>query len=503
MKKIAIAGFQHETNTFSPIKTTERNFENGGINANGILKGEEIFYFQTEEMNNATSGFMRVANSLDMHCIPLVWMEAEPSGNIDGASFLALLQTLENAALEQMPFDGLFLDLHGAMIYGDHQDGETEILRRMRQLVGDIPIVAALDLHGNISEESFDLASVLIGYRTYPHIDIYETGKRCAQIMSYMLQGNPIHKSFRQLPFLIPTSSQNTFKEPLLTVFDSLGKLEKEGSLLSASVMLGFPPADIWHCGPSIFTYAEDKKDADQALESLYLALMEHEDAFKPSLTSIDEAMQRVRLWVHSSHGNPLILADVQDNPGGGSGSDTVWLLQALLEAGITNAAIALLYDPEAANAAHLAGEGADITIDLGGKMLPGQKPFSGTFKVIKLLEGDVVGTGPMSKGMVINLGKMALLEIQGIFISVSSARIQAADQAVFTVFGLDPKVMDVIVLKSFVHFRAAFEEIAGEIIEVEAPGAEFDDPSKVEYTHLRDGVRLFGNGPVHKRVSN
>jgi microcystin degradation protein MlrC len=267
--------------------------------------------------------------------------------------------------------------------------------------------------------------------------------------------------------------------------------------------MLGFPPADIWHCGPSIFTYAEDKRDADQALEALYSALMENEDAFKPALTSIDQAMQRARSWVHAHNGMPLILADVQDNPGGGSGSDTIWLLEALLEAGITNAAIALLYDPEAAVAAHNAGEGADIAIDLGGKMLPGHKPFSGTFKVIKLLEGDVVGTGPMSKGMIINLGKMALLEIDGIFISICSARIQAADQAVFTVFGLDPKAMDVIVLKSFVHFRAAFEEIAGDIIEVEAPGAEFDDPSKVEYTHLRDGVRLFGNGPVYKAVSH
>jgi len=499
MKKIAIAGFQHETNTFSPIKTTIESFRQGGVNVNRILRGEEIDHFRTQEMNNATSGFLQTANSLCYQCLHLVWMEAEPSSLIPSSSFEPLIEMIMDAIVQNMPFDGLFLDLHGAMVIHDHQDGETEILRKVRSLVGNIPIVAALDLHGNITEESFNLASALVGYRTYPHVDIYETGVRCALLMDHLLKVNRIDKSFRQLPFLIPTSRQNTFMEPLQSIFAMLDQMEEEKTIISGSIMLGFPPADINHCGPTVFTYALEQAQADQVAQELTTALCDQEGTFTPALTPINEAIEITQAYITSQKGKPLILADVQDNPGGGSGSDSVWLLEAFLNAGIRNAAFALMYDPQAAATAHQAGEGAHILIDLGGKMLPGHTPLTGTFKVIKLLEGEVVGTGPMSKGMVINLGKMALLEIKGIYISVCSARIQAADQAVFTVFGLNPEVMDVIVLKSFVHFRAAFEEIAGEIIEVEAPGAEFDDPSKVAYQFLREGVRLFGKGPVHR----
>jgi microcystin degradation protein MlrC len=195
----------------------------------------------------------------------------------------------------------------------------------------------------------------------------------------------------------------------------------------------------------------------------------------------------------------PIILADVQDNPGGGSGSDSVWILEALIQRGVQDIAIGLIFDPAAARIAHAAGEGAYIKIDLGGKMMPGHAPCRAVFQVVKLLDGEIEGTGPMAKGMTINLGKMALLKIDGIFISVASARIQAADQAVFTAFGLDPRAMKILVLKSFVHFRAAFSEIAGKIIEVEAPGAEFDDPAGVCYVHLREGMRLGGKGPTFK----
>jgi microcystin degradation protein MlrC len=501
MRKIAIAGFQHETNTFSPLDTGINNFHQGGVNANHILKGNEINQFQIQEMNNATSGFMRTIESLGYQSKPLIWMEAEPSSCIPLSTFELLLEMILDAITEILPVDGLFLDLHGAMVFGDHLDGETEILRQIRSQVGNIPIVAALDLHGNITKESFQLASMLIGYRTYPHVDIYETGMRCAYMMDCMLNGCQFSKSFMQLPFLIPTSRQNTFMNPLQSIFSNLDLLEKQEKILSASIMLGFPPADINHCGPTIITYAKQQNQADQAAQLLYDSLLDCEDDFTPALTPIHKAIDETLSFISSKEGKPLILADVQDNPGGGSGSDSIWLLEAFLNAGIKNAAFALFYDPQAATVAHKAGEGSEITIGLGGKMLPGHTPLTGTFTVIKLLEGEVVGTGPMSKGMVIDLGKMALLEISGIYISVGSARIQAADQAVFTAFGLDPMSMDVIVLKSFIHFRAAFEEIAGKIIEVEAPGAEFDDPSKVTYHYLREGVRLFGNGPVHRVV--
>lgn len=499
MARIAVAGFQHETNTFSPIPTTYESFAQGGLNTPGILRGKDLLYFQSREMNNATSGYLRKAQTLSLDCIPLVWMEAEPSDKMSSETFDQCMQIFMVALEESAPYDGMFLDLHGAMIYGYHQDGETEILKRIRHKVGNIPIVVSLDLHGNIAPECFELASAMIGYRTYPHVDIYETGERSAMLLAHLLAGKPIFKSFRQLPFLIPTSSQITSQPPLLTSFQLLESLEAESQVISASIMAGFPLGDVECAGPSVFAYADRQQQADLAADSLLHSLLENEAYFVSHLVNLEEAIERA-IRLSQNVDKPVILADVQDNPGGGSGSDTVWVLEALLQRGFQGAAVGLIYDPAAAQAAHEAGEGVTITLDLGGKMIPGHKPLHGEFQVVKILDGDIEPTGPMAKGMKVNLGRMALLNINGIYISVGSVRIQAADQAVFTAFGLDPKTMKILVLKSFVHFRAAFEEIAAEIIAVEAPGAEFDDPSQVTYTHLREGIRLGGKGPVFTR---
>lgn len=499
MPRIAVAGFQHETNTFSPIPTTFDDFRKGGLNTPGILKEDDLLYFKTQEMNNATSGFFRKAEFLRMECIPLLWAEAEPSDKMSAETFDQIMEMFEDEFKDRGPYDGVFLDLHGAMIYGDSLDGETEILRRIRRIVGEVPIVVALDLHGNIAPGSFQLASAMIGYRTYPHVDIYETGERCALMLAYLLEGKPLFGSFRQIPFLIPTSSQITDQEPMRSIYDLRNKLEVERKVVSATLMLGFPPGDIECGGPSVLAYAKTQEEAESAADQLYQSFLEHEEECVSHLVAMETAIDRA-IHLAEKADKPIILADVQDNPGGGSGSDSVWILEALLRRGIQNAAIGLMYDPESAQLAHAAGEGATIGLDLGGKMMPGQKPCRGAYEVVKLLDGVIEGTGPMARGMLINLGRMALLKRDGVYISVASVRIQAADQAVFTAFGLDPRTMKILVLKSFVHFRAAFEEIAGAIIEVEAPGAEFDNPATVQYKHLREGMRLGGYGPMFSR---
>ncbi len=496
MPRIALAGFQHETNSFSPIPTTLEDFTTGGLSTPGILRGEELFYFGSRPMNNATSGFLHSASALGLRPVPLIWMEAEPSSNMSAETFDSLMQILETALKEILPVDGLYLDLHGAMIFGEDQDGETEILRRLRPLTGGIPIVVSLDLHGNIDPASFELADAMISCRTYPHVDIFETGERCARLMKHLLEGKSICKTMRQLPFLIPTSSQKTGSGPLANVYAQLEGLESNGEVLCASILPGFPPGDIECSSPSVLVYASSQHAADRAADALSTELLKREHEFTSRLTSLEEALDQAEEWI-SHTDKPIILADVQDNPGGGSGSDSVWILEGLLDRGLRDVGIALIYDPAAAEAAHIAGEGNTITIGLGGKMLPGHTPHTDAYRVAGLFDGEFEATGPMAKGMILDLGKLALLEIDGIHISVSSTRIQAADQAVFTLFGLDPTKLKILVLKSFIHYRAAFEEIAGKIIEVETPGAEFDNPAGMPYRHLRDGIRLGGNGPA------
>ncbi len=187
----------------------------------------------------------------------------------------------------------------------------------------------------------------------------------------------------------------------------------------------------------------------------------------------------------------PVILADVQDNPGGGGTSDTVWILDALVRQNAQEAAIGLMYDPEAAAAAHAAGEGARINIGLGGKGMPGQQPYQAEFAVEKIAEGDFQMTGPMNRGLIGNLGKMAQLRIGGVRVVVVSGRTQANDQSYFRQVGIEPKDMKILVLKSTNHYRADFQPISSEIIVVDAPGAIIEDPAKIPYTRIRKGVRL------------
>ena len=499
MRKIGLAGFIHETNTFSNTPTPLEQFINQSGFYPKLLKGEEINQFNLARVNIASSGFLHQAADLGLDVIPLVWCGTEPSQTVSEEVFNTIMEMILSMMEEKRPYDGLYLDLHGAMVYGDLQDGEEEILRRVRKVVGDIPIVISLDLHGNISPECFRLADGMIGYRTYPHIDGFETGQRCASLMEYLIEGHPVYKAFRQSPFLMPATTQPTTTEPAKSLFNLLPKVESDESILSASIMEGFNACDIKHMGPSIFTYAKSQKEADRAADFLLDAVLEREAGFSVNMYSVSDAVEKAVTLAKSADG-PVLLIDVQDNAGGGSPSDTVWLLEELLRRNAQNTAVGVLLDPEAAVAAHKAGEGAEVKIALGGKSLPGHKPCLAVFKVERLFEGNFIGVGPMVKDRKLNLGKMAQLRLQDIRIAVSSERMQALDRSLFQTVGIEPADMDILVLKSANHYRADFGAIASAIINVDAPSAIIEDPVNIPYQHLREGVRLKGLGPEFKR---
>jgi len=188
MKKIGLAGFIHETNTFSNTPTTLENFIKQSGFYPEMLKGEEIFQFKQEKMNIASSGFLQDADKLGLEVVPLIWCGTEPSQTVPEGVFNTIMEMILLKMDAEGPYDGIYLDLHGAMVYGDLRDGETEILRRTRKVVGDIPIVVSFDLHGNITPGNFDLADAMVGYRTYPHVDGYETGQRSAVLMRYLME---------------------------------------------------------------------------------------------------------------------------------------------------------------------------------------------------------------------------------------------------------------------------------------------------------------------------
>ncbi len=499
MFKIGLAGFIHETNTFSSTPTPLENFMQQSGFYPELLQGDDILTFQEGKFNIAASGFLADAVKYGFEVIPLVWCGTEPSQPLSEQVFEHIMHMIEDDLRGQLPLDGIFLDLHGAMVYGDLQDGETEILRRVRKMVGDIPIVTSYDLHGNITRESFELASAMIGYRTYPHVDGFENGQRCAKMMHTLMTGQPIYKAFRQAPFLMPATTQPTTKEPARSLYAIIPEVEDWQGIYSATIMEGFNACDLPHTGPSVFTYAATQESAERSADFLMDAILEREAQFSVDLYPPQEAVTKAINLAKSAQ-KPIILVDVQDNAGGGSPSDTTWLLEELVAQDAPTCAIGIFWDPEAAAIAHQTGEGADVTLDLGGHFLPGHKPYRATYHIEQLHDGDFIGTGPMVKDRTLNLGKMAHLRLGNIHIVVSTDRMQALDQSLFRVVGIEPDKMKILVLKSANHYRADFGPIAAEIINVDAPSAIIEDPSKIAYTNLREGVRLKGLGPVYKR---
>jgi microcystin degradation protein MlrC len=499
MARIALAGFLHETNTFSPIQTPFEQFYTAGGPYAIFLPGEKILDYRGEKINRGFCGFMNRAESLGHEIIPLVYAAAEPSNQVTKSAFEQILGVITKGLSEKGPFDGIYLDLHGAMVYENFNDGETEILRRVRAMVGDIPIVVSLDLHGNIAQESFELASMMIGYRTYPHTDVYQTGERCANALNQLLQGGKVFKAFRQIPFLMPLTTQSTNIEPCKSIYLMIGKLESDPEILSCTIMAGFPPAYMVNTGPTIFTYAITQEAADRAADSLYQAILAREGDFTVNLLNPDQAVEKA-IELAKVNQRPVILADIQDNAGAGGTSDTPWILEALVKHNAPKTALGLMYDPKAAEEAHTAGEGVKISLGLGGKLTPGQVPFKDTFLVKRLWQGEFTANGPMFNGVLTNLEKMANLQIGNVEVVVVSQRTQANDQSFFRQVGIEPAEMKILVLKSSNHYRADFEALSSAIIPVEAPGAFNEDARKTPYRNLRGGIRLMGLGPAYHR---
>lgn len=489
---IAIAGFQHETNTFAPQKAELKSF----IEGEGwppLTRGADILDVFAPT-NIPIGGFINAAPSLDFRLEPIVWAAAQPSSYVTREAFehVAGLIT-DGVARLRGKIDAVYLDLHGAMVTEHFEDGEGELLRRVRAIIGpDMPLVASLDLHANVTEQMVAESDILIAYRTYPHLDMAVTGGRVAQLLARLLRRELPRqaKALRRLPFLIPLTAQCSFIEPCKGIYDTLAEME-HGPVSSLSFCPGFHPADIRECGPSVVAYADSQAWADRAVDQLLRHIQEREADFVTRLFSPRDAIDHARKTILGGARRPVVLADVQDNPGAGATCDTTGLLQAMVEEGVPDAALCLLYDPDAARIAHQAGEGAEIEIALGGKLFSGSPPFRRKFKVGKLGDGNFLCTGPFYGGTKMALGAMAVLRANGVDTVVSSVRVQAADKEMYRHLGIEPVQRQILGLKSTVHFRGDFTDIAHEIITVESPGAFIERPETLDYRRLRPGVRL------------
>ena len=513
MPRIAVGGFQHETNTFAPLKASWADFERADAWP-PFVRGPQLIE-AVEGFNIPIAGAVLALQGLGHELVPLCWCSAPPSSYVEREAYEKVAGWTIEDLQAHGPVDAVYLDLHGAMVAEHFEDGEGELLRRVRAVIGErVPLVASLDYHTNMTPGMVRHASAMVGYRTYPHIDMAETGGRAARLLDRMLKDDrPLHKAYRQLDFLIPLVWQCTLMEPAKGIFELIGEIERgsDGSggptrthnqgIVSITHTPGFPPADIAQCGPALVVYGHDREAAEAQADRLADFIKQQEPAFAGRLYTPDEAVVEAMRLARTAT-RPILLADIQDNPGAGGTSDTVGLLGALIAHRARGAVIGMIVDPEAAEAATAAGEGTVLERGIGAVVgFAGERPVERPWRVARLTSGIFTGSGPMYGGAKFNIGPMALLtdDRSGVSAVLACRRIQAVDQEMFRHVGVEPSDVPILALKSTVHFRAHFQPIAEAVLCVQAPGAHVTDPAELPYRNLRKGIRLRPQGPVHR----
>ena len=495
MARIAIGGMQHETNTFAPSKADYAAFEAGG-GWPGAQYGAPVFG-AVEGANIPAAGAIQALRAQGHELVATAWAAASPSAHVTTEAFERIVSGLVSELKKQLPVDGVYLDLHGAMVTEAHDDGEGEILRRVREVVGPrVPVAASLDLHCNFTQAMFERCDALVAYRTYPHVDMAETGTRAAGLLDRMIRdGKPLAKHWRALDYLTGLPSQCSFIEPCKSIYEDIGREQD----ITLSFTPGFPMADFPECGMAVFGYGSDPLKAQNATNKLHSKVADAEKDFALELHLPDEAVARARS--RGEVGRPVVLADTQDNPGAGGNGDTTGLLKSLIAQNAPEAVFGLLIDAAAAKKAHDIGLGFSSSFKLGGlSNIPGDSPCEGEFTVEQLGDGKFTCTGPMFKGFRMQLGNMALLRSKtapGVRVVLASRKVQAGDQEMFRHLGVEPRRSRILGLKSSVHFRADFEPIAREVLVVKSPGPALADPIEFVWTRLRKGLRLRPLGPA------
>ncbi|MGB3816626.1 M81 family metallopeptidase [Achromobacter pulmonis] len=492
---ILVAGFQHETNTFAPSKAAYENFVRGeGFPA--MVRGEDLLALR--EVNIPAGGFINAALAQGHTVRTVIWAGASPSAHVTRDAYERIAGEIVDAA-RAGGFDAIYLDLHGAMVAEHLDDGEGELLARVRALVGPaVPVVGSLDLHANVTARMLREADGLAAFRTYPHVDMAVTGEHAARLMAARVAaGDQWVRAERRLPFLIPINGMCTMLQPSQGVYEELARLEQTPGVASISFAPGFPAADFPECGPVVWAYGTDAAAVERVTEALYQRVLALEPQWSPDFLTPADAVERAQALAVGA-ARPVVIADTQDNPGAGGDANTTGMLRALVEADAQNAALGLFYDPDAVRQATAAGVGNKVRLRLGGQSgVAGDAPFEGEFLVETLSPGRLRFDGPMMHGMEVDLEAVAGLRLGGVRVVVSATKSQMLDRNLFRVGGVQPEEMAILVVKSSVHFRADFQPIAHEVLVAKAPGPMQADPADLPWTRLQAGMRIKPLGPA------
>ena len=475
---IAAAELSHETNTFSTVPTDLAAFQRSGLR-----RGAEI----RQALRDSATSFAGFFDGAERHgylLVPTLAVWATPSGMVTAEALSTLVDDLVAAISATRP-DGVLLALHGAMVSELDDDADGWILQRIRETVGpDVPIVATLDLHANISRRMVDTADVLIGYETYPHIDQRERANEASDIIVKL-----IRKEVRPTPALVkppmmPTSQRmTTDSEPMRSIMERADEIAARRGVLNVTVAGGFPPANTADTGLSVLVTTDNDRELALTLaRELADFAWQRRDQFLGGVTTWEDAATAIR----GNPSGPVVLVDIGDNPWTGGPGDSAELLRFLLSEGVRGAALASIVDPPAVQRCIAAGPGATVRLALGGHV-DGRhtQPLEVDGYVRLISDGRYRNHGPMHAGVEVNLGQTVVLVVDGVEVLVTTYADTPIDLNVFRAHGIEPTARKVIALKGKGHFRAAFEPIASRVVLVEGPGITGADLQQLEFTKL------------------
>jgi microcystin degradation protein MlrC len=483
--KCVIAMMQHETNTFSPLPTPLRAF-GAGAGLELPPAGEKA----VEVYGAADFAFAGLRDSaLERgHQVEVpVTAYAEPSGKVDDEAFETIAEKI--CAAVARGCDALLLDLHGAMVTCSFDDGEGELLRRVRAIDPKLPIAVALDFHTNLTAVMVENCTVIDGYRTYPHVDMYDTGRRAAESLFHVIErGIETRVTWKAVPMMTHMILQTPARQPMKDIMDLAIEAVDNTELLNASVFGGFPLADIPYVSLSAVAVEPVQNFLGEGLVNrLCRQAWKRRRDFVFEAEQLHDSIQRAKLV----EAFPVVIADHGDNCGAGGSADDLTVLDEMLRQGLTDIIAGPIWDPQSVAALLRCGEGNETRLTIGGKTsvaVIGQTGFGLECKgrVRKITDGRFTITGPMQTGLEVHLGKTVVFDIGPACLLLCEERWEPYDPGCFTHAGLDPHACKYILVKSRQHFRAGFEDLAAQIVLAAGPGVCSSDYAQFSFTRLK-----------------
>ncbi len=478
--RAVVAMMEHETNTFSPVPTPLRRF-----GSPSVPRGREAYRLY-KGTGTGMGGLLDVAESAGMEIVTPIAANAAPSGPVEANAYTVICDAICDAI--RRGCDVCLLDLHGAMVTETTDDGEGDLLARIRALAPELPIGVSLDLHGNLTDQIVDNCTALVGYKTYPHIDMYEAGQHAGRILLSALEGatRPV-MSWGNRPILAQTLRMGHEDRPMGPLIE-MARREEASGLLAASIFGGFPLADVHSAGLSVVTVADgDREQAQAARDRLLDAAWQEREEFVFHSEPLSETIARAK----ALDCGPILLLDHADNAASGGTQDTMAVVSEVIRQGLEDVAMFGICDPLAAEQMAEAGVGNRVFVRLGGKLdMPSigrrGEPVEIAGRVRALTDGDYVVTTAMGRGTLESMGKTAVLDTGKVQIVVCSRNSEPFDLGCFRSVGIEPTRKRYLILKSRIHYRAGFREIARHELPCDGVGVTSSDNSLFEFKKVR-----------------